>query len=183
MFVAIRPPEPVLAELERFVEPRREVASTLRWTRTESWHITLAFMAEVPQHDLAELTERLRDTAAAGAGLTLGLAGAGSFPSPDRAKLLWTAVTGEVDRLAHLAGNVRSACTRAGIEIAGGRYRPHLTLARINRRVDVSRWLRVFQEYRSVPWTTTELMLYRSELGDGPARYQAVETFPLGPGE
>lgn len=179
MFVAVRPPEPVLDSLEAFVEPRREVDSALRWTRPESWHITLSFMAAVADRDLDALIERLSEAAGATRGFELGLTGAGSFPNPDKAKLLWTGVSGQVDELTRLAGHIRSACTRSGVEIAGGEYRPHLTLARIRRPVNVTRWLRTFELYQSEPWPVDAVVLYESQLGGGPHQYRAVEEFRL----
>ena len=47
MFVAVRPPEPVLDDLADYVEPRRDVDSPLRWSRPEQWHVTLAFLPSV----------------------------------------------------------------------------------------------------------------------------------------
>ena len=179
MFVAVRPPKPVLADLERYVEPRRDSDFTMRWTRPQSWHLTLAFLAEVADRQLDELVERLSDTATGVAGFELSLAGAGAFPNPARAKLLWAGVDGEVARLAALAGKVRSACSRSGVAVEGGQFRPHLTLARLNRPLDVTRWLRIFELYRSAPWPVAELVLYQSHLGGGPARYQVIEEFPL----
>lgn len=182
MFVAIRPPEAVLADLESYVEPRREVDSTLRWARPEQWHLTLAFMAEVADRSLDELVERLGDTAAAGNRFELSLVGAGAFPNPARAKVLWAGVGGAADQLSHLAGNVRSACARAGVVVEGGAYRPHLTLARLSRPIDVTRWLRVFDLYRSATWSAQDIVLYRSQLGTGPAQHHVVAEFPLGDG-
>lgn len=180
MFVAVRPPDSIVDDLDRFSEPRREADSPLRWSRPESWHITLAFLPAVADADLDELVERLGETAAAAGPFTLELTGSGAFPNPARAKLLWQGVGGGVERLAHLAGNVRSACGRAGTQVEGGPYRPHLTLARIGRPLDVTRWLPIFQSYRSEPWTVDDIVLYESHLGAGPSRYEARAAFPLG---
>lgn len=181
-FVAVQPPESVLDDLERYVEPRRDADSTLRWTRPPAWHLTLAFMAELADRNVDELVERLAETTAAAADFELSLAGAGAFPNPGKAKVLWAGVDGEVAQLSHLAGNVRSACSRSGVAVEGGEFRPHLTLARLSRPMDITRWLRIFQLYRSEPWPVTELVLYQSHLGHGPARYQVVEEFPLAAG-
>ncbi|HTZ43670.1 MAG TPA: RNA 2',3'-cyclic phosphodiesterase [Jatrophihabitans sp.] len=180
MFVAVRPPDAVIEDLAEYVEPRRDVDSPLRWSRPEGWHVTLAFLPNVADRVLDELVERLTDTAATRPAFAMQLAGAGAFPNPARAKLLWAGVTGELGELARLAGNVRSAAGRAGTHVEGGEFRPHLTLARINRPLDVTRWLRVFDLYASASWQVAEIVLFHSQLGGGPARYRAVETFPLG---
>jgi len=180
MFVAVRPPEEVIASLARFVEPRQDVESELRWTRPESWHITLAFLPDVAEAGLERLSERLGDTARAGLSLSLALAGSGSFPNPAKAKLLWVGVTGDTQALPQLAGNVRSAANRAGTQVEGGPYRPHLTLARIGRPQNVTRWLEIFDLYRSESWRVEDIVLYQSHLGAGPAQYQEIERFRLG---
>ena len=98
------------------------------------------------------LIERLADTAAGRQPFELGLVGAGAFPNPARAKVLWAGVGGDTEALAHLAGNLRSAAGRAGTHVEGGDFHPHLTLARIGRPLDVTRWLRVFDLYASDNW-------------------------------
>jgi 2'-5' RNA ligase len=182
MFVAVRPPEEVLDGLADFVEPRRESGSPLRWAPPGQWHVTLAFLPQVSDRHQEPLAERLRDTAAAATGFELALAGAGAFPDPARARVLWAGVDGELERLGRLARTVRSACGRAGTEVQGGEFRPHLTLARLNTPIDVTRWLRVFQLLRSEPWWVGELLLVESQLGSGPARHRVVEEFALSAG-
>jgi len=179
MFVAVQPPQQVLDDLADYVEPRRDVDSPLRWRRPEQWHITLAFLPSVADRVLEELTERLTDTAASRPAFRMGLAGAGAFPNPARAKVLWAGINGDTGELSHLAGNLRSAAGRAGTTVEGGDFRPHLTLARINRPLDVTRWLRVFDLYASTSWQVREVLLFSSEIGGGPARYRVVERFRL----
>jgi 2'-5' RNA ligase len=180
MFVAVQPPEQVLDDLAGFVEPRRDVDSPLRWSRPEQWHITLAFLPSVAERKLDELTERLADTAGRRPTFELQLTGAGAFPNPARARVLWAGLSGDLGELSHLAGNLRSAAGRAGTHVEGGEFRPHLTLARLGRPLDVTRWLRVFALYASVGWQVGEVLLFSSQLGSGPARHTVVERFPLG---
>ncbi len=180
MFVAVTPPEDVLADLDRYVEPRRLGDSPLRWTSAHGWHVTLAFCAEVPDHAEDELIDRLHDAAGRHAPLELRLTGAGAFPDAAAAKVLWTGVAGEVDRLTSLSSSTRGAANRAGVAVEGGPFRPHVTLARSNRPLDVTRWLRPLDLFDSRPWRVTEFELIRSDLRSGQSsRYQGVERFPL----
>ena len=53
LFAAIVPPPDAVEHLDEFLEPRRESGSQkldMRWTSAEQFHITLAFMASVPDH-------------------------------------------------------------------------------------------------------------------------------------
>src|SRR6185436_12547904 len=99
---------------------------------------------------------------------------------------LWAGLQheGEHDELARLATGVRAAAAKSGIEVAGGRFRSHLTLARLRRPADVTRWLRVLDPYAGPSWQAREVALVASHLGQGPSgrsRHEVRETFVLGP--
>jgi len=180
MFVAVEPPLEVLEDLAEYVEPRQERDSPLRWSSQEQWHLTLAFMPAVAERDLDELIERLAETAGRREKFELRLQGAGSFPNPAQGKVLWTGVTGDTEPLERLSASCRSAAVRAGVEVDGSKFRPHLTLARANRPVELTRWLRVFDLYTGPSWQVEEITLIESHLGRGRPRYQVQEVFPLG---
>jgi 2'-5' RNA ligase len=182
MFVAVEPPLDVLEDLAEYVEPRQERDSPLRWSSQEQWHLTLAFLPAVPERDLDELIERLAETAGRREKFELRLQGAGSFPNPAQGKVLWTGVSGDTEPLARLSAGCRSAAVRAGVEVNGSKFKPHLTLARANRPVELTRWLRVFDLYSGPSWQVAEIALIESQLGHGRPRYQVHEVFPLGVG-
>jgi 2'-5' RNA ligase len=181
MFVAVRPPEPVLEDLADYLEPRREAAGPLRWSPAEQWHITLAFLPAVTDRAVDVLVEQLTELAARRPAFALGLAGAGAFPNPAQAKAIWLAVTGDTEALGQLAGGSRSAAVRSGVEVSGGRFRAHLTVARAGRPVEATRWLRVLDLYRGPSWQVEEFLLVQSQLGGNGRRtvHQVWESFPL----
>lgn len=189
MFVALPLPEAVKEDLAEFLEPRQEAGSrelSLRWTRPEQWHVTLAFLPEVADRHTDELLERLERAAARRNPLVLRVAGAGAFPHAGHAKVLWAGLQheGEHDELERLATGVRAAAAKSGIEVAGGRFRSHLTLARLGRPADVISWLRVLDPYAGPSWQAHEVALVASHLGQGPngrPRHDILETFELGP--
>ena len=182
MFVAVLPPLEVLEDLTEFVEPRQQRADPLRWSAQEQWHLTLAFLPAVADRDLDELIERLAEVAARRQRFELRLQGAGSFPNPAQGKVLWTGVAGDIEPLERLSASCRSAAVRAGVEVDGSKFRAHLTLARANRPLELTRWLRVFDLYTGPSWQVEEIALVQSQLGQGRPRYQVHETFPLGVG-
>lgn len=87
------------------------------------------------------------------------------------------------EELNRLATGARAAANKAGADTGGGRFHPHVTLARIGRPTEVTRWVRVFDAYRGPTWEACEIALIASHLGEGPRRrprYELVATFPLG---
>ena len=185
LFAAIVPPDEVLEDLEEFLAPRREAAE-FRWTVPEQWHLTLAFMPAVADRHLDDLVERLTRAGRRRTAFGLRVAGGGAFPNPGRARVLWTGLEAdehartELDRL---ATGARAAATKAGADAEGGRFRAHLTLARLGRPAEVSSWVRLLDGYAGPPWTVEDFTLIASHLGEGPRkrpRYELLEAFTLG---
>jgi len=185
MFVALTPPDGALEDLGEFLAPRQEAEPGFRWTDRDQWHITLAFMAEVADRHLDDLLARLERAAARRTAFSACMAGGGAFPNPARAKVLYADLDVGTHReeLNRLATGARAAAGKSGAETDGGRFHPHLTLARIGRPTEVTRWVRVFDAYRGPTWEASEIALIASHLGEGPRRrprYELVATFPLG---
>jgi RNA 2',3'-cyclic 3'-phosphodiesterase len=177
LFVAVVPPVDVVEHLAEFVEPRRSHPDDdLRWPAEENWHITLAFLGEVPDRKTDELAERLERAARRRPALNLWLEGAGAFPNAAEARVLWTGVHGDRKELSRLATGARAAANKSGIEVSGRRFSPHITLARTRRPVDLTRWIRVFDGYRGPAWTADRVELIESRLGQGPNRGSAYST-------
>jgi 2'-5' RNA ligase len=184
MFIALPLPEAVQEHLSTFLEPRQEAGPELRWALPEQWHLTLAFLPEVADRNTDELLERLERATSRRKPVDLRLAGAGAFPNAGQAKVLWAGVEHGGEELMRLAGGVRAAGAKSGIEVGGGRFHAHLTLARLSVPADVTRWLRVLDEYSGPAWQAGEVQLIASYLGQGRhgrARHEVREIFTLGP--
>jgi 2'-5' RNA ligase len=181
MFVAAVPPPPVADALEASLAPRREADPSWRWGSSDQWHLTLAFFAEVTRCE--DLIGAVTAVAARTDDLTVVLGGAGAFPHPDQAKVLWLAVDdGGTGALEHLARGCRTAGRAAGVSAAGGAFRPHLTLARRRYGGPASRWLRVLDSLPDLQWRVEEVAVIESHLGrgkHGTARHEIRARLPL----
>ncbi len=182
MFVAVIPPESVVEDLEEFVGPRRE-ATPFRWTQPEQWHLTLAFSRDVPDRSYDDLVDRLGRAARKRHPVQARIAGGGAFPNVARAKVVYVAVDTEAEEMRRMATGARVAVAKSGAEVDGQRFKPHLTLARISRPFEVTRFVRLLDTYDGPGWTVDRIALVASYLGEGPrnrARHEVVETFSLG---
>jgi 2'-5' RNA ligase len=185
LFAALVPPEEALEDLDDFLEVRRE-AGEFRWTQADQVHVTLAFLADVPDRSLDELLERLERAAARRTAFPTAIAGGGAFPNAARARVLWAGLdldeTGRTE-LDRLATGARAAAAKSGIEVDGQRFRPHLTVARLGHPQEVTKWVRLLDAYRGPTWTADRLSLVQSHLGEGPRnrpRYEMLAELPLG---
>ena len=185
MFAAVVPPAEVLDHLDEFLDRRRDAAD-FRWTVRDQLHLTLAFLARVPDRSLDDLQDRLERAARRRTPIRTAVAGGGAFPSVGRARVLWAGL--ELDEpgrteMARLATGARAAASKAGVAVDGVRFKPHVTVARLKRPQEVSSWVRLLAEYRGPAWTVDEVRLVASYLGEGPRnrpRHEVVASFPLG---
>ena len=160
LFAALVPPPEALEHLDEFLEPRR-AAGELRWVQADQVHATLAFLESVPEPKLDDLVERLGRAASRRTAFETAITGGGAFPNVGRAKALWAGL--DLDEpgrteLERLATGCRAAANRAGIEVDGARFRPHLTVGRTKFPHDVSSWVRLLDAY-SGPVSYTHLTL------------------------
>ncbi len=184
-FVAVRPPEDAVEHLDAFLDVRRE-AAPFRWAAADQLHLTLAFLADVPDRALDDLEARLERAARKRTSFRTAITGGGAFPNVGRARVVWAGL--ELDEpgreeLRRLATGARAAAARSGIEVDGQRFTPHLTLARLGRPAEVTRWVQLLDGYRGPSWEVAEVELVASYLGEGPRRrprHEVLATYPLG---
>ena len=184
MFVAVVPPATAIDDLDEFLAPRRE-SGAFRWSLAEHFHVTLAFLPSVPDRRLDDLVERLGRAGARRTPFEARVAGGGAFPDASRSRLLYAGLDLSEDARTELdraATGARAAATRAGVEVDGQRFRPHVTVARINRPTDTTKWVRLLDAYAGPAFTVDRIALVASHLGEGPRnrpRYEVLEEFPL----
>jgi 2'-5' RNA ligase len=175
-FVAIVPPDEVLDAIDGLLE--RPKSSTFAWTRRDQWHITLQFYGRVDDPD--SLADAIQAAAAASSPVQVAIRGGGAFPTPKRAQILWLGVDG-ADALIDLHATV-AAATR---DFIGRRdrisFKPHLTLARLKKNVDLTPDVEALDGVPiGVPWTLRELRLLDSDTRPSGAVYTEYARFALG---
>ncbi|ETK30802.1 RNA 2',3'-cyclic phosphodiesterase [Microbispora sp. ATCC PTA-5024] len=179
LFVALLPPPEVLEEVAASLDPVRPRWPGLRWIDPALWHVTLAFLGEVPDRVLPGLSTRLTRAAARHAAVTLAFAGAGAFPSAGRGRIFWLGLEAEPP-LTRLAQSLAAGAERAGAgEADRKRFHPHLTLARSRDGDDLRPLVGSLDAFSGRRWTADAVHLVRSHLGPR-VRYEPVEAYPLG---
>lgn len=178
--MALAPPDDAKDELARVLQPAYTRYPRLRWNRIEDWHITLAFLGELPSTAVPLLRSVLAGRAASHPALQLGLRGGGHFDE----RLLWSGIDGDLEGLHLLAADVRDLARSCGIEFNNRPLRPHLTLARSRRddSTSVPQAAAGLSGFVGRPWRTERLHLVGSNIGRGPGpiRYRDIEAWRFG---
>ncbi|MFD9561723.1 RNA 2',3'-cyclic phosphodiesterase [Streptomyces sp. NPDC059994] len=180
VFIALAPPDDAKAELARELRHAYSAYPRLRWNRIEDWHITLAFLGELPGAAVPLLQPPLADLAAVNQPLRLALRGGGHFDE----RVLWSGIEGNLEGLHLLTNEVRDVIRACGLAFEDRPLRPHLTLAR-SRRDDSSSVVEAAAElaaFTGRPWRAERLHLVASNVGRGPGpiHYRDIEAWRFG---
>ena len=127
LFIAAELPEPIHEALAETSAALRDSVHG-RFVASDSFHVTLAFLGEVPGARVSELADALDIACAHHQAFTAQLGELGCFGKRARATL-WQGFRDPAPFKA-LATDVRAQLTRIGFEFDAKPFRPHITLMR-----------------------------------------------------
>jgi 2'-5' RNA ligase len=185
-FVAIELPPTVTQELENIQRRLGKGAGTAaRWVAPSGIHLTLKFLGDVAEARTAQIASALESACRAAKPLELGLQGAGAFPEPERPRVLWVGLRGDVAGLRLLQRQVDDALAPLGFAPEARGFTPHLTLARMRDGADPVAIRTLVQKLSTVSvapaaFRAEEAALIRSELRPAGAVYTRLSAARLG---
>ncbi|SLN16310.1 RNA 2',3'-cyclic phosphodiesterase [Roseisalinus antarcticus] len=178
-FVAIDLPDDAAPVLER-LQVRMPIG---RAVDPETFHITLAFLGDVPAGPLEELDAELSLLVAAPFEITI--AGLTTFGGHTPAVMAAEIVPTQA--LTDLQARIASAARLAGIALERRRFRPHVTLARFrgdvtgDRLERLRRFLESEARFRLDPFLATQVVLYGSTLTRSGPIHEDLASYALLP--
>ena len=184
LFVAVDPGEQVRAALTPALDTWRR-AWDLRWVPPENLHVTLSFLGDRPDDDLAGLCEALQEAVRERRASDVRCGGLGFFPDRRRPRVLFLHLEDD-GGLADLAAAVSDAVAvrNGGTAAPEKAFRAHLTLARFRRdpEPDVAETLRSVPLPRLPAFTADAVRLMESRLRPEGPEYLERARFPLARG-
>ena len=178
-FIAIAVPEHVERELVRLQTGLAAEIAGCRWNSSRPFHMTLAFLGDVPDGDLDEICQVVAASIGSFDRFDVEVCGLGAFPSVMRPRVFWaglSAING--DALNELHRAVIGPLARIGHAPDDPRFHPHVTLSRIKHDRRDNRGLRTLIESRA-GWsagrfTVTDLLVMSSSLRRSGPRYEIL---------
>ena len=149
----------------------------IRWVRVDGLHLTLRFLGPTPEDRVAPLQDAADALARIAAPFEIQLSGGGAFPTLARPRSLWVGVRDGADRLASLADGLTAAAGECGLVLDTRPFAPHLTIGRtdgLRLGPVAARALEHAADGLDVRFGADRFVLFRSFLGGGPARYEAM---------
>lgn len=183
LFLAITLPDEVCAGVARAMAPAQAAAPQLRWVGAERLHLTMKFLGERPEGDVARIAESLGRALEAVPAFSATLRDAGAFPNFRRPRAVWLGMHPH-DLFANMSARLGAALAALGIAEENRPFRPHVTLGRLTSPLpapqgeSLERALRAIRQSWTVP--VREVVLMRSTLGAGGSTYTPLAVVPLG---
>lgn len=160
-------------EIGRTAAALREKLPAASWTRSETYHLTFAFLGEQNEESLARLVDALVPTLREVPAARSVIGDAGFFPSGHRPRVGWLGL-GRPEGVTEIAEAVRRVLVAERTEFDPKPFHPHLTIARPKtrwNRSDVETFLAAWQPLRGRPLLVDAVTLFESRLGSGGARH------------
>ena len=185
-FIALELPEALQRELDKLsVELRKLLVDLpLRWVRTENIHLTLKFLGNTKQEDLARITAIIEQQARTVAPMQIEFSEFGVFPNPHKPLVLWVGVKAPAG-LQVLQKGIEANLAEIGYPVEERGFNPHLTLARVRREHRLANLKRIAEVRSSLKLGLSatgiihSVTLFRSDLKPGGSVYNPLSRIPL----
>lgn len=153
-----------LADLQANLKP---TCGNLKWVNPENVHLTIKFLGEIPDRQIAPVSEALDRLASQCQPCDITVGGLGTFAPSGPVKVLWVGIQDPAGGLEACQSLCDQLLQPLGFPPEGRRFSPHLTLAR-NKFPQNSRQLRAALEAEpTMPpaaQTVTGITFYQSTL-------------------
>lgn len=153
-----------------------------RWYAPADCHLTLRFLGDVSETRREELVQAAAPVSAAVAPFRIRLMSPGGFPNLQRPCVLWVGVENSAP-LQQLVAHLDQALTSLGFAPERHPYRPHVTLARCRvgkREAPLPTANADERVFSIVQFALMQTRPPEQRAKYGKARYNIVQTFPLG---
>ena len=169
---------------EHIKQLRTEVPQiSASWNRDGKFHITLKFLGEIPQSQVKDVSEAADRAVEETVRFKMVVEQAGVFPKHGSPRILWIGITDSEGQLPRLQARLDDECAKRGFAKEDRPFHPHLTLARL-RRPEGARTLALKHKelgFGPVEVNVSELLVFRSELGQEGSKYTVISRHPLSP--
>ena len=176
-FIAIEVPEPVLRAIATAQDTFRGSGLKIRWVRKEGIHLTLKFLGDIDTDDVDKIRAAMERAAKTFSPFTVRGEGIGVFPDLKRPRVVWVGVSGDVEVIRALQGDLETQLSSLGFQKERRPFKGHLTLGRVKDRLDrmkLSEALERLKDFRTEFFTAQSVVLFQSDLRPSGAVYSRL---------
>lgn len=143
-FIAIELPDTMKKDLSLIIDSLRPSEyPCVKWVSPRGIHLTLKFLGNIATDLVPRIVDATAQAAQGTRPFKLRVGGLGCFPNLHRPRVIWVAVTGDVEPLITLQRGIDQAVAPLGFAIEKRPFSPHLTLGRLRERASAEELSRI----------------------------------------
>ncbi len=182
-FIAITVPDSVLRSCEEIMARLKGLNLQGRFARTQSIHLTLQFLGNIEEDQIAGIAQVLEQAGKGVAPIDLKVGRLGVFPHLTHPRVVWIGVE-PIDALMKLQSKIQEDLEPLGFPKENRDFHPHLTLLRLKSRKNLRQLAQYIEtegpDLRAGLIQAEQIHLYQSILKPQGAEYLKLFTARLG---
>jgi 2'-5' RNA ligase len=147
VFVGIKLDRTAVDNLAKVLKPFRKIAVPVKWTKTENIHLTLKFIGDVEQAAYQSIQQALSTDNYPVSEFLVRISGIGKFGRGQELNILWAGIE-QSSPLEILFREIEGRLAGVGIPKETRPFKPHITLARNKKNIDVKPYLRLIEQHQ-----------------------------------
>jgi 2'-5' RNA ligase len=181
-FIAVEISATVRAKAEELIETFRAAHADVKWVEPHNLHLTLQFLGNVPESQIADVCNAVKNGAAEIEPFELEIRGAGAFPNLGKPRTLWLGAKEGAERMADLHDHIALALADLGFPDEDRRFQSHLTIGRVKSPKNTALLgplLRDHADFSAGKVPVDRAIIFSSRLERGGPLYEKLGTAPL----
>lgn len=178
-FIAIEIPDAIQTLLVSAQEELKKNIRGASWVKRGNIHLTLRFLGDVAPDQISTIKTAIEQVANTRSPFSMKIGGIGAFPNLTRPRIIWAGVKTGADEVIAITKEIDAGLSQHGYGRDEKPFRPHLTLARLKRRINLQALVDVFQQYDTINGATmivNQIRVIQSQLRQSGAVYTPLET-------
>jgi 2'-5' RNA ligase len=185
-FIALELNEALQRHLSGMIRQMASALPDLRWVDPSGIHLTLAFLGELSDEQLAEAMQAAEVAAQSMGAFDYRLSHVGTFGSQRQPRVIWVGIEEPSGALVRLHRVLNRELERRGFDVDTRPFSPHLTLSRIKaplKAEEIQTLQRFLDDKRSFAaspsYHVSHINVMKSELSRAGAKYTCLKAYPL----
>jgi 2'-5' RNA ligase len=181
-FIALTPPVTLQQSFADVQAALQRCSLAFRWVKPAQVHLTLKFLGDISPETIDPIAHAMQQAVITLTPFTMSIRSLGCFPNPTRPRVLWMGVDAPPDTLQPLHRRLEATLMPLGFAPDNHPFRPHLTLARGQQRVNSLQLTTVLEAYRDRHFGemfVEHVSLLQSQLHRDGAVYTMLRSVPL----
>ncbi|SRR6266567_2672525 len=187
-FIALEMNEAQQRHLSNTIQRVARALPSIRWTDPANIHLTLAFLGELDDEQLADASDAAETAARSASAFSYRLSRLGIFGPERQPRVIWMGIDDDSGALQRLHAALCLALEQRGFAVDERPFAPHLTLARVKAPLTLEEQHRLHNLLAgSLPdivppagYLVQHIELMKSELSRSGAEYTCLQSYLLG---